>query len=68
MSDPFGYLGLFKNIIILHTEPDPMAGRIKYFAAGKKFDVVPDGQIIPEYTAIFENGNTSPRWERVKGE
>ena len=53
-------------MVILDAEYDPMRGEIKYIAACKKFRALDDGEMIPEYIAIFENENIHPRWQLMR--
>lgn len=65
LASPFSYEAIFKKIIVLDVEHDYVSNRIKYTVACKKFKVVEEGYMIPEYKPVFECGNINPRWEKV---
>jgi hypothetical protein len=42
---------IFKDMIILYCEHDPMKGTLIYKALSPKFDSIPTGELTPEYRA-----------------
>ena len=57
-----GYLNLFHKLIIIGAEKNYMVDEITYCAQSELFDLISEGQIIPEYEAIFTSESIYPTW------
>ena len=56
---------LFRDLIPLDIRRDFETDVITYIAWHPSFEPVPEGQIIPEYEAIFSNTSSTPTWRRI---
>ena len=55
---------LFRDIIPLDVQRDFESEITTYLAWHPSFEKVPEGQIIPEYEAIFSATSATPTWRR----
>lgn len=58
-------VNLFNGMVVIHAESDAYTNRIKYIGIHKDFESVKYGEEIPEYHAVFKDGEIYPKWERV---
>lgn len=56
---------LFAGIVPLDIERDWLSGTITYIAWHKDFAQIAEGQIAPEYVAIFTAESIEPRWVKA---
>lgn len=61
-SDPCNGANLFKDMVICRTDPKMETDELQYLAAHPSFRPVTRGELIPEYTAIFRDGEIHPHW------
>jgi len=61
---------VFRDCIILRAEHLFMEGSIVYDAYNYKFDLVPNGQIIPDYKVniYMEDEDVRVEWQKVSNE
>lgn len=62
-----GGANLFKDAIPLDIQREWIADRITYLLWHPAFDCINEGEIAPEYTAIFSQTSPYPTWARVEG-
>ena len=48
---PLGRVDLMHNIVVWHTTARMDRDEITYYAEHPGFDIVPEGEMVPEYTA-----------------
>ena len=59
---------IFQGVIVTRAECDYSRRVIEYTAFSESFAVVPDGAVIPEYTAYItrhESGAVDVKWKQV---
>ncbi len=61
-----GNTQLFEGMIPVDVKRDMMRSKVEYICSGPMFDEVPEGQIIPMYRPVFDDGKSVPRWELVE--
>lgn len=66
LINPIAYAGLFQGLVVVGMEVDHMMQKVKYFAACVKFDIINEGEIIPEYIPTYSASSIVPKWDRVK--
>lgn len=57
-------VNLFRDMVVLEVNFSWNSGAREYVALHRQFDVVPMGEVVPEYTAIFHRGTSTPTWVR----
>jgi hypothetical protein len=58
---------LFLGSVPIDVHRDFLSQSTTFLCWNQAFDVVPEGEIIPLYRAIFYGGCANPTWERVDG-
>jgi hypothetical protein len=55
-------INLFHNMVVLRAEQDMTTDATNYVAMHPDFEEVPEGQVLPIYTASFAQGQIHPKW------
>lgn len=58
---------LFAGMVPLDIQRDFIQDQTTFIAWCPQFMVIDEGRIIPEYVAVFREGNTIPEWKHVEG-
>lgn len=53
---------LFKDMVILRVDHRLDSDDVEYLAAHPSFRMLPMGEMVPEYEAIFDNISIYPTW------
>jgi hypothetical protein len=53
-------------MIVLDVRLDYLSEQREYFAIHPNFRPRKEGELIPEYRAIFKPGEVHPTWEEIK--
>lgn len=56
---------VFHGLIPLEIRHNFLGGKFEYLGWHAGFDHLPEGEVIPDYRAVFDDGETFPRWERM---
>lgn len=54
-------------MVPLDIQRDFIQDQTTFIAWCPQFMVIDEGRIIPEYVAVFREGNTIPEWKHVEG-
>lgn len=53
---------LFIGMVPIDVQRDFLRDTTTYIAWHRDFAEIPNGQVIPEYEAVFDEGSVIPRW------
>jgi len=56
---------LFHRMVVVRVEQQINADRIEYTAVHPDFEPLEPGHLIPEYNAVFHDGEIYPQWVKV---
>lgn len=57
---------LFAGSVPLDVRRDFIAQRTEFFVWNPAFRPITEGEVAPEYRAVFRDGETMPTWEEVR--
>lgn len=62
---PEAYSGFFSGMVVRYAREklDGYMDQTEYVAWHPTFREISEGDIIPEYTALFKDGGTTPKWQ-----
>ena len=63
---PLEGVNVFRDMIVLDVEHDWRTGDRWYTAVHPHFRPKGEGEIIPEYQAVFSQGSATPTWVEIK--
>lgn len=58
---------MFAGSVPLDVQRSWVADKTTFVLWHPKFQPVDEGRMIPEYRAVFEDGETTPTWEHIEG-
>jgi hypothetical protein len=61
LSD-FAGVSMFRDMIVLDVRRNFLCATVEYSALHPQFREVREGDVIPEYEAVFEFGKATPTW------
>ena len=59
-------VNLFHNMVVLQCHQSYMTDQREYFAIHPDFRPRKEGEVVPEYNAVFSDGQVFPKWEEIK--
>lgn len=58
---------LFAGCVPLDAQWDWMRGVVTFTCWNPQFEAIAEGRTVPMYSAIFQDQQTSPTWQKVSG-
>lgn len=56
--------GMLGDMLVLRAEQDWASDRLRYMACCEAFDEVEEGQMVPEYTPVFDSRKWFVEWRK----
>lgn len=56
---------LFKDMIIFDVNRNMFSDKVEYLAYHPSFEMIEQGDIYPEYRAVFDKVSPYPKWEKI---